>query len=318
MNRKRTKNHPFQLNEDRAILMVCFVIALIFWLIVKLSNPYKTTREVEFYVPLPQDKALSKRPPDDMTVELSGLGWDLAIDYFYHKTIKLVLPLNGTEEMTLNINQLRHEIKQYLRSDGIAIGEINYDQVTLKAEDKLSRKVPIALSADLAFAPDFHLKQAPILKPDSVEVSGPASLVKAITFWASDSIRLTDLKSNVRTNLKLKSPDYALELNTPTVQMQLEVEPFTEKSLFVPLKIVHKSGTDSIRIFPENITVQFKLGLSRFDSIQPKDFQAEVDFTGISKSSSNQTAPIQIVKQPASIQLLGFTPKSVKFFWIEE
>lgn len=318
MSRKRNKSHPFQLNEDRAVLMICFVIALIFWLVVKLSNTYKTSREVAFYIPLPEGKVLRERPPEDMTVELSGLGWDLAMDYFYHKKIRLILPLKDAEEMTLQPSQIRQEIRQQLRSDGISIGEINYDFIALKVEDKLRRKVPVSLRATLGFAPDFHLKQAPLLFPDSVEVSGPRSLVQEVMFWPSDSVRLTNLKSSLKMNLNLKIPHNTLVLNTTAVQMQLEVEPYTEKSLFVPLKVVYQNGPDSVRIFPENITVRFKLGLSRFDSIRAEDFIAEVDLSGISKSSPNQTVPIRITDYPETIQLLGFTPKSVKFFWIEQ
>ncbi|MCI4651758.1 YbbR-like domain-containing protein [Phaeodactylibacter sp.] len=305
----------FQLKEDRAILLACIGIAFVFWLLIKLSQTYRAQKEVYFNIELPKGASLSALPPDNLVVDLEGTGWDLLFDHFYSSELGLTYNMDGISRLNLSRGQLRSDIQAQLYSDDIKVLEINYDQLNLRAEEQASRRVPIVPVTVLSFAPDHQLKAPVALSPDSVTLIGPQSIVSQFESWPSDSIVFNNLKQSLLTTVRLKKPPPELALSPEQTEAQIEVESFTEKSVYVPLVV--KNAPDSIRIFPEKVTVTSRLGLSQYDRMTYKDFSAEVDLEGVALNSSGTTAPILITRQPDYIQSMFFTPKSARFFFIE-
>ncbi|WP_350178633.1 CdaR family protein [Phaeodactylibacter sp.] len=296
--------------------MACIGIAFVFWLLIKLSQTYRAQKEVYFEIQLPQGASLSALPPDNLVVDLEGTGWDLLFDHFYSRKLGLEYNMEGLSRLNLSRGQLRSDIQAKLHSDDINVLEINYDELNLVAEEQAQRRVPINPVTVLSFAPAHQLKKPVELLPDSVTLTGPESIVSQYDAWSTDSLVYKNLKQSLLTQVRLQKPPPEVTLSPQTTEANIEVEPFTEKSVYVPLVV--KNAPDSLRIFPEKVTVTSKLGLSQYDRMTYEDFTAEVDLKGMVPNSSGTTAPIIITKQPSYIQSLFFTPKSARFFFVEE
>ena len=305
-----------KIKEDRATLLACIGIAFVFWLLIKLSQTYRAEKQVFFHFEIPSGKALATLAPDDMAVELEGTGWDLLFEFFTNRSVRLSYDMSGIEALHLNRAQLRSDILQNLHSNSITILEINPESLNLALEAKLSKPVPIIVRDSLSFAPEHHLKSPASVTPDSVVVVGPASLVSSISQWNTDSLRLSNLKYTVTQMVKLEKPARELTLSVNQVEAQIEVEPYTEKTMYVPLVI--KNAPDSLRIFPDKITISCKLGLSKYDAVSFRDFTVEADFKGISLNAPNNSVPIVVTQKPDFAETLQYTPKSVKFFIVEK
>ena len=305
-----------KIKEDRATLLACIGIAFVFWLLIKLSQTYRAEKQVFFHFEIPSGKALATLAPDDMAVELEGTGWDLLFEFFTNRSVRLSDDMSGIEALHLNRAQLRSDILQNLHSNSITILEINPESLNLALEAKLSKPVPIIVRDSLSFAPEHHLKSPASVTPDSVVVVGPASLVSSISQWNTDSLRLSNLKYTVTQMVKLEKPARELTLSVNQVEAQIEVEPYTEKTMYVPLVI--KNAPDSLRIFPDKITISCKLGLSKYDAVSFRDFTVEADFKGISLNAPNNSVPIVVTQKPDFVETLQYTPKSVKFFIVEK
>lgn len=305
----------FRLKEDRAILLACIGVAFIFWVLIKLSQTYRAQKEIYFDIQLPQGSSLSALPPDNLVADLEGTGWDLLFDHFYSQELGLTYDMEGINRLNLSRGQLRSDIQAELYSDDITVLEINYDQLNLRAEEQAQRRVPVEAVTVLSFAPAHQLKKPVALSPDSVTLIGPESIVNQYDTWRTDSIVHENLKQSLIVPVRLSAPPPEVELSPNVTEATIEVEPFTEKSVYVPLVV--KNAPDSIRIFPEKVTVTSKLGLSHYDRVTYQDFSAEVDLKGVVPNSSGTTAPIIITKRPDYIQSLFFTPKSARFFFVE-
>jgi len=312
INRKNFRLAP---KEDRAILLACIGIAFIFWLLIKLSQTYVAQKEVVFDIQTPSDQVLSSLPPPSITARLEGTGWDLMFDYFSARRLELEYDMSGLKRLTISSSQLQNDVKQQLYSDDIQILEIRQEELTLQLEKKASRKVPIISVADLSFAPEHQLKSPISLQPDSVVLSGPASVLETYSFWQTDSIEQSGLHRSLQLDVPLAPTPPELSLSVQQVKAHIEVEPITEKSVYAPL--IARNAPDSLRIFPDKVTVVFKVGLSKYDEVSYRDFKAEVDLSGISVNSPNNTVPIELTKRPDYVKSLYFTPKAAKFFIIE-
>jgi len=300
--------------EDRSIFLVCIGIALIFWLLIKLSRTYNTRKTVLFHFEVPTGKTFAARPPERLEVRVEGSGWELMFDYLLRPSVKLSYDLTGAEAPTeLTQQAIRRSLEQNLTFNSIKIAEYNYEPINLQLESGLSKKVPVVMTDSLTFLPGYML-QAPVqFEPDSVVVSGPNSLLKNIVHWRIASpTGLKNLQSTLTKRVALRLPPPELSLNTTEVQLTVPVEQLTEKSLFIPLQVRH--APDSLRYFPEKVKVTCIIGLSKYNSIDTGDFVVEIDLRKAPLRESKHTLPIQMTRKPTEALSVQFTPKSAEFF----
>ena len=292
--------------------MACIGIALVFWLLVKLSQTYTTEKEVRFDFLIPDDMAFSSMPPDDFVAQIEGTGWDLMFEYFRNPEVLLQYNLRSTERPGLNTGQLKGDIFRGLSSNDIKVEEVNYNNISLNLEEKQAKVVPIQLSYALAFRPEYHLQTPLQLIPDSVTVTGPTSIVELVQRWETDSLVLKDLKANVITPVSLAKPARELTLSYDQTIVRVLVEQHTERSLFVPITVIN--ARDSIKIFPEKIKLSCVVGLSQFNRFDHNDFCLEVDLQNTPKNKDKNTVPIVLRDAPPFVKNIKFSPKSAEFF----
>ncbi len=311
----QNRSFRLRLREDRAILIACIGIALVFWLLVKLSQVYRTDKKVLFNLSIPSEKAFLEPPPDNMIALIEGQGWDLTFDFFYNPSIVLQYDLRQTDRLDLTRAQLRTAINNSFSSKDIKIVELNFEEIHLLLDDKLSKVVPVRLQYDLSVAKEYELKHAPKLQPDSIRVTGPSSIVEGIQFWNTDSLVRTEVKNTITADLALKKTPPELTLNTNKVKVEIPIEQITEKSFFVPIKVLN--ATDSINIFPKTIRLTCSVGLSRYDELSPGDFQLVVDIKDATAKGTKNTAPIILKSYPDFVENIQFSPLSVEFLIVE-
>ncbi len=306
------KRPQIKLSEDRAILLVCIGIALAFWLLVKLSQTYKVIREVDLSLRVPNGKALAAPAPAALKVELEGSGWQLMFEYLMNARHNLVYEIKNQRETAISRIRLEEDIQRKLASDGLKVLDINIDNISLQLEDKVTKKVPVALLSRLTFAPEHELQREVLLSPDSVTVSGPASQLQLLFSWPTDSLVLYQLNDRIQRAIALRKPPAGIELSHHEVLADIAVEQFTEKWLFVPLTVAHLS--DSLKFFPDKVKLTCVVGLSRYNDLQPGDFTLLADLHDFSPAKGSNTAPIVLARQPYYVRNVYYTPQSVEFY----
>lgn len=304
--------------EDRVILLICMGIALLFWIFIKLSQDYSASKTIQFQVAIPEDKTLVELPPKDMKIEMRGSGWDLLYDFFLSSAVELEYDLSEQTSLSRSRNQLLSDIRNQLYSKGLDIRSLNYEGVTFNLDDKVSKKVPIRLQADLAYAPGYQPKIPASLEPDSVSLSGPASLLDSFSYWKTDSVFLSGISVDISKQISLLPGRPSVQITPPNVNLSVTVEQYTENTLFVPLQI--KNAPDSIlRIFPKNVSVNYIVGLSDFNRIFANDFTIIADFSGVDiNNKNNNQVPVRLIKKPEPVRNVTINPKSARFFILKD
>ncbi|MEM1320419.1 MAG: YbbR-like domain-containing protein [Bacteroidota bacterium] len=301
--------------SDRAILIICISIALIFWLLVKLSQSFNAMHQCEIQYELPEGKTFASLPPSKINSQLYGRGWDL-LSYYFSGTHSIInFQLDNQSSQTISSSQLKDRIRGGVAS--VEVIELDIDYITIALEDELSRKVPVRLNQELSFAADFQARQAIVLNPDSISITGPQTIIDTIDFWPTVPLILTDLKSSTREVVELVMPKVgsALRIKPTATEAQIEVEQFTQASLFVPITI--KNAPDSLRIFPDKIKLNCIVGLSQYKSLKSKLFTLEADLQGIPLNAQNNTVPLNLIQQPEFVRQVNFSPKAVEFFFVK-
>lgn len=314
--RKRRSLIEFPTGEDRKILGICMGIALVFWLLVKLSGTYRSEKTVELYFSLPEGKVFSALPPKDITATIEGTGWELLFDFLRSSQVSLSYDLRGVKDrFVLSRGQLRSEILSRLGSGSMSIVELNYDDIVLLLEEKSSKRVPVGFRHRFSFVPGYQLQRDPEISPDSVTLTGPESQLAGVGEWPTDSVVLEQLKKTVDQTVDLRPPPKGVYISADKVKVKVSVEQLSEKTFWVPVTVLHDA--DSVRVFPKNIQITCTLGLSRYDSTIAEDFEITADLRGAAlPKDQRNTALLQLTRRPDHADNIRFSPKSVEFFLI--
>ncbi len=291
-------------------------ISLIFWLLVKLSGTYDTSREIFLKVELPETRAFSSGQPPPVKVDLQGTGWDLLIGIFRARDT-LRYDLTQMEPEQFNANRLRSDINARYASSDLQVQEIYDNDIDLNLEETLSRRLPIRLRDSLSFTPGYKLQRPVQLRPDSVLVIGPESKVRELTEWPTRPFRVSRLRTSRQYDVILEPPPPSIRLGTRTVHAEITVEQMTEESLFVRLQVVNDPGTDSLRFFPQLIRVKYIVGLSDYAQVDSSDFRLVADLENTQVVEGRNTVPLSLAEKPDVVRNVTFSPQTVQYFVVK-
>lgn len=307
-----------QFNEDRAILLICMGIALLFWIFIKLSREYTARKRIEFSVEVPESRAFTEELPRNIYVDLDGTGWDLLYEFFNAPTLTLPYAIDPEQgAFVRSRTQLRNDIQAQLKNRSLGIRSFNLDGINISLEDLRNKNVVIRPRLDLSFAPGFQMQGSIEVEPDSVLLTGPGPMVDSIRSWPTDSLNLRDLQKTTAVNLDLQDGPAVIRMDPSEVTLQIPVEQFTETSVYVPIQIRNLPDS-SLRIFPNNISVSCIVGLSRFNEVTPQSFRFLIDFENVDLQQEVNKVPIQLDSFPAFVRNVNFNPKEATFFLVRD
>ncbi len=317
MTTTKEKSTSF-INTDRARLISCIGLALIFWLLIKLSKTFHSHSEVAIAYNIPVGKVFAKQPPAKVLATYTGMGWDLLSHTFRRQESNITINLSNQNNQTIYQSQIRNRIKDKLSSKSIQITALNYDYINIQLENEFVKKVPVQLDYKFEFEGTHYFYQDSIqLMPDSITLTGPKAQIDSISVWTTQKLLLRDINQSIQKELSLKVPQSPNIRTAPElVKVKIPVEQFTEKAVFVPITV--KNAPDSLKIFPDKTKLNCVIGLSQYDKMTVEDFEVEVDLQGVVLNNEKNTLPLQLVKQPPYISNPNLNPKSVEFFIVEK
>lgn len=190
---------------------------------------------------------------------------------------------------------------------------ISPDTLMFKYDVNLIKKVPIKLNAKIDFSAGYDASEAYILEPDSIQIIGPNILVYDINYIETDSITLSNIRTDLQETLKLKLPENNKELkfSTNTIVLKATVEKFTEGTLKIPVNVINVPNAMSLKYFPKEVNVSYSVSLSNFSNIKNNDFKVVCDYN---KVTSNQSILIpELVKFPKSIKNAKINQQRIEF-----
>lgn len=307
-----------KLQEDRAILMICIGIALVFWILVKLSQVYRVWKPASLHVNVPKEMAFTKMPPNNLMLRFEARGWDLLFNSHNLSRLALYYDMQEGNELIIPDGQLRSDILENLSSPRIKVVDVNYNELIFRLEKKMVRKVPIVLVKKIEFSEGFNYSDTLSIHPDSITISGPASMVETITFWKTDSLILLNGKKNLDRSVSLFPPPRELHLSQASTMVKVPIESFTEKSFFIPVEIKNAPEHDSLSIFPSSVNVSCVVGLSKYDDLTADKIKCEVNLGITRLLEGKNTAPIVLVEYPDYVQTVKYTPKAATFFIVKK
>ena len=310
------------MKDDRrvVIFLICVGIATSFWFLNALDKDYKV--ELNFpvkYTNLPKNKNLANEPPPKFVLEVNAHGFSI----LRHKLSLAFSPL------VFNVNQFTGKIMEDSERSNFAIPSRRFinpisDQVSnelrisriwpdtlyFKFDQIVERKVKVKPHVELNFEKQFFQNGEARMRPDSVTVSGPKSILDTLQFVRTKHQTYKEVNQTIQRNVSLEESEL-FEFEPKRVVLNIPVEELTEKRLIVPITITGLPDSIKVNLFPSRTRLTFMTGLTLFNEISASDFEASVSFADILKNPDR--LGVNLTRQPANIQGLTIATTEVEY-----
>ncbi len=315
-----TPAQKLKFNRRVSVIIVCFFIAAVFWLLIALSKEYSAL--IRFPVDfknIPGQKVVVNDLPGSITMNVKTSGFKILSFRFKKEKIPVEIDvaskLAGSMDPSADVlvipsKTFSEDFNNQLGGD-ITIVNFLPDSVVFNFSNKITKRVPVKLDMTIGFEKQFDSIGMLTTHPDSVDVSGPGSVVNKTDFISTEHINLVKIKDPVSKKIKLLS-DKLLLLSDTLVKVTIPVEKFTEESMEVPVKAIDIPKGYVLKTFPDKITVRYQVSLSRYNSVTSASFNAMVDGAKAGDMKGNKMN-VKLVSAPSFIKSVTIEPERVDY-----
>jgi YbbR domain-containing protein len=289
---------------------VVFLLAVVLWFFVITESDYEHIQDVPITViNLADDKVILNDIPTIGKIKIKGSGKDL-IALNVGRGARLILDLSGVNRK----KTFRLEPRNVLLSRGssglLTTQILMPDTVTVFLDDLLTKKVPVVAKIQPKVAPGYTMVGEIELSQDSVEVTGPKSLLAQIRQVDTSDRNFTDLKFDLDEDVELASPGSAnIELSIGRVHVFQDVQKLVEVNMSgIPVVVRNAPNHLNLYVKPSTLALVLEGGGELLASVQNTDVIAYLEYDRIKYAPENEHIPV--VLPPPGISYRDMKPKT--------
>jgi len=305
--------------ETLLTLLVCLLISMVMWFFNALSKNYTTviSHPVE-YVDLPRNKFIINNPPRLLNLKVNAYGftllrYKLAMSFSpLLINVSEIVASNGPSSNGFYIVSTRNisgDVSSQLSSE-MELLDISPGVFTLVFDSLDARRVPVVSKIGFSFKPRFGLASPVKFEPSMVTITGPHDLIKETDSVYTVPRNFKDVDASVSQEIALIIPRQIF-VEPRQVGMHAIVDEFTERNISVPVWIDNQPDNIKVRLFPHDVEVSFKIGLSDYAQIKPEDFSFFVSWEDIQQRTPE--LKVKVKKSPAGVKNLKIVPENVEY-----
>lgn len=265
---------------------MCIIFSAMFWFFSSLSETFTKTIEIKTRIEnLPPDVAFSSLPPDVVLAQIEGEG--LQLIRLHSRPPQITI--DASSEQINFQDAVSRQLPQ-----NIHLERVLPPAAILRKEPRVSRTIPIYPRISISWPLTHDVVMAPVVYPDSVTVTGAASVVEALNAWPTVKYEHRDLKDTLIVQLPLADTLKGLvELNLTETQLSVATELFTEGIRELEVHILEVPFTqETLTLDPPAIQVRYRVPLSQYQRAQTAtDFLASVDYDTIRDDTTGFVIP---------------------------
>lgn len=323
LNKIQTYLHKASTNKKLYVFLSCLCLTFFFWILNALDNTYVTNLSFPVvYSKSPKNHVVLNDLPDQLTIKVKGLGYDL-LGYqlkFKDNTIRIDLsniksikPKQNLYTSNINFNVFKPSIFAQLGSQ-IELNEIFPKQVELILDERVEKVLEVKPDLSIDFEQQYQIYGDINIKPAVVNVTGPKSIVDTLPSINTSEIKYSGVDESLTEQVGFNSIYYdkKISFDYDQVLLTVPVEKFTEASLSVNLEKEHVPDSIEVKVIPNQIDIKFLLPLSKVSSINNNKVNAVVDCSNIEENSSRKLK-VSLKKYPEYLKNITIKPSKVEY-----
>jgi len=305
------------IHADWQAITLCVLAASTFWFFNAMNNDH--TADVSYPVEFlyNKEKYIPVKPlPEKVQFNATGFGWNLL-----RKTLKInrkpvLISLDDVGSFRyITAQQLLPVLKSQL--DDIKINYLLQDTVYFKFDALVERSFSIHVDSNsVALSPGYKITSPVRITPNTFQVQGPGSVVKAMKDSFYIQLPEKDIDKNYHDNvdLELDLPNLVTTA-TRNVEIAFSVEKFIQESVEVPLIPKNFPADSSVVPIDKKVFITALVKPTDLNFFQKDSFSVVLDYEKLNTEDST-IIPILQKKHPY-IKEFFITPPTVKVERIE-
>ncbi|SMO78903.1 CdaR family protein [Gracilimonas mengyeensis] len=299
--------------EKVIVFIAAYIMAVCLWFIVNLSDSFN----INLNVPIepgnvPENMALTEELPEFVQVGISGDGWQLMNLYSDPPTVSI-----NVEDNEINLfDQVRQRLS-YLQD--IDIAKVQPLLLSVDMEPKVSKKVPVRIYSDLNFQNRFGLVGDPVLRPDSITITGAQSNIQQVNEWViEDTLRMNNIREDITRIIPISGSNGVIELSAEQVTFTANVSEFTEGQTTVYIRTRGLPRGQNVNYNPSSVTIKYDVPIEQFNEVAKiEPYEVYIPYSKIVEDSTGFVTPdIELTADQFELRLRSFQPKAVAYFTV--
>lgn len=256
------------LRFDRAnwkAVVLCIFAAMIFWIFNSLNKEYSTSLPFPILFEFDGERYLpAEHFPKSVTLNVTGVGWDLFRRRMGLKAPKLIIPLERPAEVRKIVAGTLIPIFAN-QINNLRINSVATDTLYVKIDKRDSHRYK--LSADISsvtFRKGYGRTSPVVILPDSVKMDGPESRLHALTDSIVLKVESQDVSENFRGEVEITlAGSEFVRRDPPVAQVMFEVAQV--QVISKKMKVVLDSP---LPIASDSVKAQFQIPVNRIDEFK--------------------------------------------------
>jgi len=308
-----------RLNQRAGVFIICFFLAVVFWVFTALNKTYETTLTVPLsYRNIPFSSHVQNDLPHSIDFFFRARGFDLAAMHFRDEIDSIRIDVSNfiKEQQANQINIDALELRTQFPGQKQELSPVRVMPVSIRVDlrPRSVKKIPVIPNLDVSFKKQFDLAGKIILKPDSIEIAGPPDVLEKYDHIKMKKRTVRNIDHNFfgGANLETDLPE-SISVSGKYCWFYIPVREYTEGSFEIEAGLPI-SKRDQINIIPSRIKVRFQVPVETFKTIQPEDFEIAVLLPG---GTLPPRLELALKKKPENARNIRLEPETVDYFIYE-
>ncbi|MDZ7754838.1 YbbR-like domain-containing protein [Rhodohalobacter sp.] len=307
---EESDENNFFAREKVIVFSVSFVLALSLWFVVNMNREFNITVQVPVELTnLPDNLALRSDVPENISVNVSGEGWNLISLY------------SNPPKVSVDAESRQINLFEQIRNMSGSFSELNVSQVdpimlTIETEEKATKRVPIVSQINLNLQNRYGLIGEPEISPDSITLTGAESRLQELSQWETEEVTFEEVSKSMERVVNLKAPTDGVILSTNEVNYQIDVAEFTEAEVRVPVRTRNLPSGEAVSFNPSSITIRYDVPIHQYTDVQGiRPYAVYVDYADLQADDTGYITPrVEKITDEFDIRLRSFQPQRVSYF----
>lgn len=291
------------------------LLALVFWVLTKFSE--ETTAAINAnlaFINLPSSVSISPKTPSEIEFDVSANGFEFLSYNINAPKINIDVSKyykEGDTLISISNSELDKIIMAHFGND-TRVSNLSLNTLEVPLDVLVSKKVPVKLISEITYKEGYKPVGNPVLKPDSVVISGPSASVYAVDSIISETYTNKSVSETLEgvVNLQLEN-DLDISISEETINLRIVVEEFAQKRLTLPVEVINVPQDIQLKLLPESIVMSFDVSVNQFNSISENDFKVICDYA-LRSSGENILVP-KLVAQPEGLYHIEWSTRKVEY-----
>lgn len=213
--------------------------------------------------------------PDTVQIEVRDAGSRL--NTYHRESLKLTIDLRPYihgEKGTIRVpsDALRRSISDILQGTSRLI-ETTPEEISCPYYTEEEKTVTIAFQGELNMAAEYQMTGAPQLSHKRMKIYGQEKDLATIDTLYTAYTALNELSDTTELRLPIAIPT-GIRAERDSIDIRIATERFTEKKFTLPLRAKGVPEGYRIRLFPREVEVSVRVGMSHFAQVNASDIHA--------------------------------------------